>query len=682
VATVTVNGDDPTVAVGAFQTVHFTDIATFNPIQTAVLPVVGRDENLVLASTTNTGKTKIAEMVIAECVKNGKPAIYASPLKALTQEKYDLWTSARHPFHTRRISIVTGDYRLTLSRQRELAAAEIILLTSEMLDSRCRNVKSERSEFLMRAGVVVADEFHLLGVAERGDKLEAGLVRFSALNPTARVVALSATLPNVAELAQWVASLNGKPTTFVTSPWRAVPLHTGFRYFQKQRYYADTQKALLHTVFATLDEFPKDDKVLVFVHTKALGRMLLEECEKRSISAQFHCADLELGERLEVESSFRDRANHLRVVIATSTLAWGVNLPARRVIVCGVHRGLEDVNELDILQMVGRAGRMGLDPVGDAYVLLPQPGAEVYQQRIEHPGPIRSNLADPLIAKFHIISEIANGFCTTVPEIRDWYQRTLAFTQRGALTDDDINVLIRELLNDRAITQVAPGKYAATELGMAANYFYLDPSLLRDLTDNWTDTFARLGTIGSEPDDTDVAWALSHTRWAGQLIVSQREADALEGVDAALLGKSYTLSRSQMKAFVCYFHMLRGDRVDILASLHRQLYLDSERLVTALQYLDGRFAHWGQTDWWTNMAIRLRYGVDRTLVPLCRMKGVGRGYATRLYHGGITTPEQFFAHPTKAKALLGEAVWKRIYAANYGSGELVRRNQTDWTSAM
>ena len=97
---------------------------------------------------------------------------------------------------------------------------------------------------------------------------------------------------------------------------------------------------------------------------------------------------MDKGKRIALEKRFKNDPN-LRVVVATSTLAWGVNLPARRVIILGVHRGLSEVATCDVAEMVGRAGRPQFDPVGDAYILVPEKDAQKHKDRLKTPQPIK-----------------------------------------------------------------------------------------------------------------------------------------------------------------------------------------------------------------------------------------------------------------------------------------------------
>jgi len=292
-----------------------------NPIQTAVLPWVDRDVNLVVAAATSAGKTIAAEMMIADGLARGGKGIFLSPLRAVSQEKHDDWTGD-HPWSELGVSIVTGDYSLTDKRRRELRRADVVVMTSEMLDSKSRRM-SNQNEFLNEVLALVVDEAHLLTMKGRGDALECGVMRFTRKNPSARVILLSATMPNVDELGTWLTCLNGKPSVVIRSDWRPTRLTVHWPTYRVshgrgsyQRNEASKRKVTLDLV----DRYP-DDKWLIFVHGKKAGWSLLEELHELHEEAEFHNADLARDKRIELERRFR--SGSLRVVVATSTLAYG-----------------------------------------------------------------------------------------------------------------------------------------------------------------------------------------------------------------------------------------------------------------------------------------------------------------------------------------------------------------------
>ena len=99
----------------------------FNPVQSRAYEIYNRDCNAIIASSTSSGKTAIAEMFLSNEVRErGGKGLYLSPLKALAQEKIDDWSSDDHHFKDLKISICTGYYRITEDRKKELADANLL----------------------------------------------------------------------------------------------------------------------------------------------------------------------------------------------------------------------------------------------------------------------------------------------------------------------------------------------------------------------------------------------------------------------------------------------------------------------------------------------------------------------------------------------------------------------------
>lgn len=346
----------------------------FNRVQSTLLAndIHRRDVNLVLGTATSSGKTVCAELCMARTLAKGGKVAYVSPLRALTQEKNDEWSETFGGDYE--IGIMTGDYQLTDARADQINRADILCVTSEMLDSRTRKYGSERSAWIDEVRLLVVDESHIIGT-ERGHAVEAGLMRFTKLNPNARVLFMSATMPNVEEFAKWLSVLNGKTTEIINSPWRPTPLTWHFPRFTETGSYAQNRSAKISEAIALLnDPAKRHEKFLLFVHDKNTGNELLRRVRGEGISAEFHSADAPKEQRNKLEREFKDPAGALRVLVATSTLAWGVNVPAQNVVVVGTTRGIQPVDMADILQMAGRAGR-ALAP--DYYIVAPT--AKTYQ---------------------------------------------------------------------------------------------------------------------------------------------------------------------------------------------------------------------------------------------------------------------------------------------------------------
>jgi replicative superfamily II helicase len=659
IKTVDVIGNEPLLDTKSYKWSKY-PFEKFNVIQSEVNEFVGGDNNVVIEARTSTGKTIMGELFMWPILASGKKVIYTSPLKALTREKWDSWTK-KFGEKGYKVAMITGDYKLTDKRIKELNEADIILCTSEMLDHRTRNVASEKSEWLMKAGLLIVDEVQLIGMKDRGDKLEAGLMRFTLINPRCEIVLLSGTMPNSGQIAGWVKSLNGKETILIRSGWRPVKLNMKYViYDDRQGYYA-AKDNLFAGVMREVKDHNKD-KILIFVHSKTDGRKIMGTLKETGYAVEFHNADLDTDDRVNIEESFKSRdQGSVRIIIATSTLAYGMNLPARIVIIVGMHRGIEEVSELDVIQMAGRSGRMGIDTEGDAIILLPETQSAYLRKKIENPGDIMSQISEPIITGFHIIGEVVNKWVKTRDDVYKWYIRTLASRQDMNISKEYVDQLIDYLIKNDAIKEV-DGKLVETELGKACTYFYLRPDMLKDLMENWSKLF----TMKIEGNDFILSMALSRLRMYDDMIVSKADRGYIDGYLKATKAMETTFGGStegQAKVGMAYLNMIKGIKgveikdgkkvINPLVGVQRSLQNDIERIFQAMMYLDAKYIHWERGTYWNGVAIRIKHGIGPELVDLCRLEGVGGGYAKKLYDYGIRTPIELVTKRNSAIMALG-----------------------------
>ncbi len=191
----------------------------YPPQEEAIQAGALEGKNLVLASPTASGKTLVAELCCLKHVleRNGK-AIYLAPLRALASEKFDDFQRfaklKKITGQNVSIGISTGDYD---SSDPWLGRYDIIITTNEKADSLLRH----RAKWMDEISLVVADEVHMLNEAERGPTLEVVLARLMQINPSIQVLALSATMGNVDEIADWLKA------QYVITEWRPVNLKEG-----------------------------------------------------------------------------------------------------------------------------------------------------------------------------------------------------------------------------------------------------------------------------------------------------------------------------------------------------------------------------------------------------------------------------------------------------------------------
>lgn len=629
---------------------------TFNPVQSRIFEIFDKEANAIIAAATSAGKTVCAEMFMAhEVRRRGGKAMYLAPLKALAKEKVDDWTNDKHHFRDLNLAICTGDYRLTEARKKEMEESNIILMTSEMLNSRCRNYESEVNEWLKDVGTIVVDESHLLTVPGRGDHLEVGLMKFSQIAKNCRIVFLSATMPNVAEIAEWVSYvLTGRETYLINSTYRPCPLGVHWEEYEEEFSYAATEESKVNAAMSIIEDIP-DDKFLFFVHTKDTGHAMKKSLEAAGISCEFHYADLEKDKRHDLEEKFR--TGKLRALVATSTLAWGLNLPARRVVIVGVHRGINEVDTYDIWQMAGRAGRVGYDPRGDVYILLPHKKFDYHKERLSKHKKIESRLLEYIgdetnphykTLAFHLVSEIHHGQIKTKDDVHEWSKRSLAHFQAGQLSEDIVDKTL-ELLCKVGAIRLVDGVYEVTSVGKIASMFYFSPFDVADLRRNFRFLFQN----NLQSNDMAVAMALGNVDSIRMNFVSRAEREEMGGFMGKVrlkFGDVYT--ESAMKGGYAYFCLMNGLSLGAFTSMGRGLQLDFPRTEVVLNGLDSMAAKWGQRQFFCTLGMRITYGVGPELIDLCRIPDIGKVRAERLYAAGFRTPADVASRPDHVKKIL------------------------------
>ncbi|QAU12412.1 DEAD/DEAH box helicase [Halorubrum sp. BOL3-1] len=493
----------------------------YPPQRAAVDAGVCDGANVVAAVPTASGKTFVAQLALLTA---DGPGLYVCPLRALAREKYE--TFAALPGVD--VGISTGDFDAT---GEELAGNDVVVATSEKVDSAIRNGASWVDEL----ACVVVDEVHLLGAKRRGPTLEVTLATLRRRNPDLQTVALSATVDNPEAIADWLDA------ALVESEWRPVELRTGVAVGGDVSF-DDTTRTVDVVATEDADESgtadPDDEadptevtaalvadtvadggQCLAFVRSRreavdlaerlagdglagALGiedaaataadeatdvdgtltGQQLAECLRAGVA--FHHAGLRSGHRSVVESAFRDR--DVACICATPTLAAGVNVPARRVVVRDQRRyaegGMEWIPTLEVHQMCGRAGRPGLDPHGEAVlVAAADTRAEVRERYVEgEPEAVESKLADPGALRTHVLAAVATGFAATETEILDVFEGTFYARETGAGgLADAVAVAVDDLVAAGMVARETGGvedyRLVATAVGETTSKQYVRP---------------------------------------------------------------------------------------------------------------------------------------------------------------------------------------------------------------
>lgn len=282
--------------------------SSFNQAQKKVIPLIDKGANLVVSFPPGAGKTVIAEACFGYHLKTGdKNVAYICPLKSLANQKLREWETSFKEFKP---FLISGDSNTNLDDVRD---SRIGIFTAESFDSAIRR----RDKFFRNLSCVCYDEAHLIGDDGRGGAYESSIINLSDISSDTRLVLLSGTLPNAKEIARWIKSLTGKETVLAVSDWRPVKFGIEFHYVKK---YSEIEKVL-----ELVKEY-KYSKTIVFVHSKITGKIICDKLKEKKISHVYHNATLPENKRKHIESLFSDKYSGIDVIVATSTLAAGVNI--------------------------------------------------------------------------------------------------------------------------------------------------------------------------------------------------------------------------------------------------------------------------------------------------------------------------------------------------------------------
>jgi len=510
---------------------HTFSITELYPPQEEALELSGDGSSLVLALATASGKSLVAYANLLRTVKEGSKGLYIVPLRALAAEKYrELKHIAATWDRPCRVGLAMGDYDTPAGA---LGHYDILVATSEKVDSLLRSTPA----WLKGLGCVVADEVHLLHDRKRGPALEVSLARLRAGRSDLQILALSATVANSRELADWLEAKH------LASDWRPVQLKRALCVGKLLEFEGESprllegREALPSLVGETLQ---RGGQLLLFVSSRrnaeAAARNLaatvaphLDEDTSKALDTYardletsqaeatlttatvagclragiaFHHAGLAGPHRETLEAAFR--ARHLRVIVATPTLAAGVNLPAQRVIVRDLFRydfemgGSSPLPVLEVHQMMGRAGRPGFDDLGEAVLMVKDPGqAEQMGHLYLHgrPEPLVSQLGSQAALRTHLLAAIAAGHCGNREEVESFlaatfYGHSEDLWRLHARIEKVLDFLEEKELIQRTGGPPPSGEFAsgaelardmtgeslmATDFGAKVSQLYLDP---------------------------------------------------------------------------------------------------------------------------------------------------------------------------------------------------------------
>ncbi|KAI7190413.1 Sec63-domain-containing protein [Hortaea werneckii] len=513
----------------------------FNPMQTQLFHCMYyTPANVLLGSPTGSGKTIAAELAMwwAFREKPGSKVVYIAPMKALVRERVQDWGKRLTNQMGLKLVELTGD---NTPDTRTIRDADIIVTTPEKWDGISRSWQTR--SYVQQVSLVIIDEIHLLG-GERGPILEIIVSRMNYIasqkKGSVRIVGMSTACANAMDLANWLGVKEGL-FNFRHSV-RPVPLEIFIDGFPQQRGFCPLMQSMNRPTFLSIKTHSPDKPVIVFVasrrQTRLTARDLINFCgmednpkrfvrmseedltlnlarvkdealrEAMSFGIGLHHAGLVESDRQLAEELFAN--NKIQILVATSTLAWGVNLPAHLVVVKGTQffdakiEGYKDMDLTDVLQMLGRAGRPQFDTSGIARIFT-QDSKKAFYKHFLHTGfPVESSLHNVL--DNHLGAEVSAETIVTKQDALDYLTWTFFFRRlhknpsyygleipaeennstaaQQAANDYMIEMVdhsLSELAESGCLVIHSNGDVDPTPLGKIMSYYYLAHKTIRML---------------------------------------------------------------------------------------------------------------------------------------------------------------------------------------------------------
>lgn len=666
-------------------------IDLYPPQEEAFKTGVLNGRSLMLSTPTASGKTLVAEIcAIKRLMEDEGKVLYLTPLRALAWEKYETFQKYAE-LHKRdgrkiQVGISTGDLD---SSTPWLERYDVIVTTNEKCDSLLRH----NAQWLNKVSMVVADEIHLIG-DERGPTLEVALTRLRQIKPGIQVVALSATVRNADEIAEW---LNAE---CVSTSWRPVPLKEGVVYKDTITFSDGSSKKLsrlcsFDPINVAINTVVEGGQSLIFVESRQravslakesaaslvknrlLQRRLINELneisskimlqgEKTRLSdelasmvskgAAFHHAGLSSAHRRIVEDSFR--AGKIKILAATPTLAAGVNLPARTVVIANHLRfttgyGMYPISVMEYKQMSGRAGRPQYDDFGESILVASsRDNVDMLMEDYVFSNPERlySKLASEASLKGHVLASISSKYVYSERELLEFFGKTFyGYHYDPRNLSRSIAAILKEFDNEEMI-RYDKDYINATSFGKRVSELYINPEsavIIRD------------GLKKGAEEVTDLTWLHMICRTPDMRPILRPRKGEIEAIEnyveehrnefafpikmtddyieyEEFIGEVKTamvlnkwIEESSENELLESFSVEPGDRYNIVLNAEWLLY--SSRELARVLGISTYNRHLLQ------LTERVKYGVTSQLLPLVKLKGIGRIRARVLYNSGFRT---------------------------------------------
>ncbi|ERS97905.1 hypothetical protein HMPREF1624_06076 [Sporothrix schenckii ATCC 58251] len=519
----------------------------FNPMQTQIFHTLYHTPaNVLLGSPTGSGKTVAAELAMwwAFRERPGSKVVYIAPMKALVRERIKDWGGRLAGPAGLKLVELTGD---NTPDTRTIQDADIIITTPEKWDGISRSWQTRN--YVRKVSLVIIDEIHLLA-GDRGPILEIIVSRMNYIAASTKVpvrlLGMSTACANATDLANWLGVKQSQGALFnFRHSVRPVPLELYIDGFPDMRGFCPLMQAMNRPSFLAIKNHSPDKPVIVFVpsrrQTRLTAKDLVNFCgmednprrflhmdeddlqanlarvkddalrEAISFGIGLHHAGLVESDRQLSEELFLH--NKIQILVATSTLAWGVNLPAHLVIVKGTQffdakiEGYKDMDLTDVLQMLGRAGRPQFDNSGVARIFTQDAKKDFYKHFLHTGFPVESSLHTVL--DNHLCAEVSAETIVSKQDALDYLTWTFFFRRlhknpsyygldilpeeqqdNGGMTAqhlanefmvDMVDKALNDLATSKCVEVYPNGDVDPTPLGKIMSYYYLSHKTIRHL---------------------------------------------------------------------------------------------------------------------------------------------------------------------------------------------------------
>ena len=648
-------------------------------------------QSILVSAPTASGKTLIAMLAMISYIsRNTGKVVYLSPLRALAAEKFKEFKKLENiTFKNKfKVGISTGDFE---SIDKNLSKNNVLILTNEKMDSIIRH----SADWIDDIGLVIADEVHLIGDDDRGPTLEMILTKLKLLEKRPQIVGLSATITNSDDIAQWLGCV------LVENKWRPVPLSEGVcdgdrvimndgRMFHVERSIRGT--AIDLGVQSVMDggqslifaETRTRSKSLATKASDAISRLLkvnevktLETVSKKILAnnehtdlinvladlvkkgVAFHHAGLNQNCRDIIEDEFRKGL--IKLLSSTPTLAAGVNLPARRVVISNINRynakigANRPISVLEYKQLCGRAGRPQYDDFGESIIVGNANTDDLLDYYVNgEPESIVSKVTEDKSLRTHVLSTIATNPGIKKEEILDFFLQTFGGIQsRKPTVKFAIDVSLRFLKTQNLILNKGD-RYAATEFGKKTSMLYIDPltaTYFRDTIENVSKKGKHtLGLIHliSSTEEFFPKFAMRNKDYeTASILIENHQSELLESISEydcsrSLMALHAWITESSELSISDQFGVESGD-------LHRMVET-ADWLMYCLREISKHVERIDLLDELANLRTRIVYGIKEELLDLVKIKGIGRVRARMLYKHGLKTNDDLAKIPVKKLA--------------------------------